>query len=284
MVTKILNAIKICIIPLVMSIFITFFANIKPFSNFYFKTFYIFFNLVVIYIAYKLFLLNKNISYKILLVFIYLLNFAIILYKLFTFYNIMEYLTSIIFIKNLILNSGSKGVIIFVLIQILEIVCLPIPSIIIIFVGTLIYGSFICFILCTIGVVIGSSIAFFIGNKLGFKFISWFIGAKKTNKYSQIINKNGKGILTIAFLFPFFPDDVLCLIAGISSMKYREFLKITLLTKPLGIFIMCFFGSSFSIPFSGWGIAVWVLIIICILISLVSIILNRKKIFKLFRV
>ncbi len=68
--------------------------------------------------------------------------------------------------------------------------------------------------------------------------------------------------MTMMFLFPFFPDDLLCIAAGITDMKYWEFFVIMLFTRPINILIMegAFKGIS-SIPLTGYGIPIWIALI-----------------------
>ena len=58
-------------------------------------------------------------------------------------------------------------------------------------------------------------------------------------------------------LFPFFPDDALCLIAGMTSMSFRFFIVTILLTRPIGIVLTCYLGSGQIIPYHGWGLVIW---------------------------
>lgn len=60
--------------------------------------------------------------------------------------------------------------------------------------------------------------------------------------------------LVLAFLFPFFPDDVLCILAGLTQISFRRFAGIILCARPWGLlFASALGGASFSIP--AWGMA-----------------------------
>lgn len=283
-INQVKNYIKIIIVPLILMISVLFFAKSSPFNNSFFLISIVMIDLIIIYSNYYFEKNSKIRLLKFFLIAFYFANIFLLIFEIIKTYNILSCLSSIIYIKDLIINSGSKGIIVFVLLQVLEIVCLPIPSVIIIFVGTLIYGSFLCFILCSVGVLIGTSLSFYIGRIFGARLLNFLFSHHKVIKYTNILNNNGKYFLAIAFLFPFFPDDLMCLVAGISNLKFKDFFKITLLTKPIGIFIMCYFGTSFSIPFKGWGIAFWIAIIIIFIIIIVSVIFNKKRIVKLFKI
>ena len=63
-------------------------------------------------------------------------------------------------------------------------------------------------------------------------------------------------------LFPFFPDDILCIVAGAINMSFKFFLITNLITRPIVYVTLCFFGSGSIIPYSGWGLIVWAILII----------------------
>ena len=135
--------------------------------------------------------------------------------------------------------------------------------------GVAIYGPLLGSILCTIGVLLGSYCSFLFGKLLGFKIVCWVSGKQNAIKYAEIINNRGKFFLIIAFLLPLFPDDILCLIAGITTMKFKHFFWIALITRPIGVICMSFFGGGYIIPFTGWGLFVWPFILVFAIVAVV---------------
>jgi len=106
----------------------------------------------------------------------------------------------------------------------------------------------------------------------------WIAGIDNAKKYASILNNSGRIFLGIAFLLPMFPDDILCLIAGLTTMSFKEFFIITSLFRPIGAICMCYFGGGYIIPFSGWGIPVWVVIGILMTTLVAAIYKNQTKI------
>ena len=128
------------------------------------------------------------------------------------------------------------------------------------FLVTAIYGSWIAFVLCFVGTLIGSLIAFSIGKLFGKKAVTWIVGKEQTTKWSTLLAEKGRVPFIVMQILPFFPDDVLCMVAGLSSMSYRFFIITMTLIKPIYIAFVCFLGTGELIPFSGWGIPVWIAI------------------------
>ena len=182
----------------------------------------------------------------------------IILYKL----EIIDTISSITKLKNYILSTKEKGVFIYILLQMAQVIILPVPAAIICIVGSLIYGPLLGSIYCSIGILLGSFVSFWIGKTFGNKIVTWIAGVENTEKYSKIIRKRGAFFLIIAFLLPMFPDDILCLISGISNMKFKNFALITTITRPIGVICMSYFGGGHIIPFNGWGLYVWIILLI----------------------
>ncbi len=212
---------------------------------------------------------NKQIALKLCLVFNVVLCLVIVVWTIFSKYEILEVFSSISSFKQFILSTKEKGMLIYVLIQFLQVLFVPIPSMIITLTGVAIYGPLLGSILCTIGVLLGSYFSFLLGKLLGFKIVCWVSGKQNAIKYAEIINNRGKFFLIIAFLLPLFPDDILCLIAGITTMKFKHFFWIALITRPIGVICMSFFGGGYIIPFTGWGLFVWPFILIFAIVAVV---------------
>ena len=66
------------------------------------------------------------------------------------------------------------------------------------------------------------------------------------------------------FLFPIFPDDALCMVAGMTKMKFWYFAIIVAIFRTIGIASICFLGSGF-INWAALSIIDWfVLINVCV--------------------
>lgn len=172
---------------------------------------------------------------------------------------------------NIINGTGAWGMVVYVLIQILQVIILPLPAVVCYVPGTIIWGAPMATLLASIGVLIGSVIAYFIGRMWGKKAVIWIAGKETTEKYAAYFGKRGKGIFVIMQILPFFPDDILCMVAGLTSMNFVYFLVVMCTVRPAIIATYCFLGSGDIIPFSGWGIYVWVVIfVVCIVLAVLS--------------
>lgn len=219
--------------------------------------------IILVILATILLILKKEELFKLVftgtMIFFILFYALVIVNKVFDLDGINSDEEKIEHIINLIQKTGAYGKIVFVLLQILQVVVLPLPALLCYVSGVMIYGPLEAFILSSIGVFIGSMICYAIGRFCGRKIVHWLAG-DKIDKYLDILSTRGKGPFVIMQLLPFFPDDVLCILAGVTNMNFWFYLMTMLVIRPIVIAVYCFLGSGSIIPFSGWGIPVWILI------------------------
>ncbi len=146
--------------------------------------------------------------------------------------------------------------VVYIALQVVQVLFLPVPILFSILTGLRLFGLWGTFLYVFIGVFIGSAIAFFIGRKWGNKGVSWLVGEEKLSTWQKKLRGKDGIILAAMFLFPFFPDDLLCLVAGVSTVSASYFLIMMSCTRAISILGVCL--SVEFIPFNTWwGLAVW---------------------------
>ncbi len=174
-------------------------------------------------------------------------------------------------------RAGIWMPIFYVLLQFLQVVILPIPSIVSTAAGVALFGAFWTMIYSLAGILLGSFVAFFIGRRLGNKAVSWIIGEDTLQKWQKKVKGKDGLFLTLMFVLPLFPDDILCFLAGLSSMSTRYFLIVILFSRILAISATCY--SIDFIPFNTWwGLTLWLLFFIAIILAFVLLYKNMDKI------
>ena len=165
--------------------------------------------------------------------------------------------------QRFISEYDGYAIAVFVAVQFLQVTILPLPSTITTLAGIALFGVWKTVFYSSIGIIAGSVFAFFLGRTFGVKLIVWVCGAKMFAKYRDLVEGKDVLMLYAMFLLPFFPDDLLCLIAGLGTMSYKSFFVMMLITRPIGaLWVAGVFRGAVSIPFTGWGIAVWIAIFV----------------------
>lgn len=201
------------------------------------------------------------------IVIITLVAFAVLGYYVLVWTGAWEYVNSVEKIRQLILSLGFWGRFAFVFIQFLQVTFLPIPSTISTLAGVLIYGPLQTALLSLAGIMLGSVLAFWLGRKFGRKLVVFMVGEETCDKWSKFLS-NAKYSFFIMMVLPVFPDDVLCLVAGLTDMSWTFFVVTNLIARPIGVFMTCYLGSGHLIPYHGWGLVVWAILIVVVAILL----------------
>ncbi|EOL44206.1 hypothetical protein I580_01061 [Enterococcus caccae ATCC BAA-1240] len=142
-------------------------------------------------------------------------------------------------LRGLVGDSVILGPILFMLIQIIQVVIPIIPGGISCAAGVLIFGPFAGFIYNYVGIAIGSVIIFLLGRQYGKPFILSLVSDKTYNKYISWLDneKRFERLFALAIFLPIAPDDALCLMAGLTKMSLKKFTLIIILAKPVSIFL-----------------------------------------------
>ena len=185
-------------------------------------------------------------------------------------------------LKEYIQQAGVWMPFFYILLQYLQVVILPIPSIVSTLAGVALFGAFKTTVYSLIGIILGSFTAFFVGRKLGFKAVSWAVGEENLKKWQQKLKGKDNLFLSLMFLLPLFPDDLLCFLAGLSSMSFGYFSFIILLSRILGVVGTCY--SINFIPFNTWwGITFWVLFLVGVCLIFFFVSKNTEKVQKFLK-
>lgn len=215
---------------------------------------------------------TKSKIIKVVIIIVALLLIALAIYLPLELTGTIDKIDSAEELGQIIRDGGVYSYIIFVVVQFLQVTFLPLPAAVTTIAGTLVFGPWITLGLSLFAVLLGSAFAFFLGRKVGRRLVVWVAGEKDAIKWEEKL-KRGKYVFFLMMLFPVFPDDILCIVAGCIGMNWKFFMITNLITRPLSIGALCFFGSGQVIPFSGWGIPVWIVLIV---LGIIAIYLSVK--------
>lgn len=181
-------------------------------------------------------------------------------------------------LKNLISSTGNYGVLVYTIILIVVLVALcfvPLLNTALAVLGIALFGSKIAFITNIIAVFFSTTILFFIGDKLGEKFASRLIGKQNLEETQNIIDHKSKFWLPIFFITPGIPDEAICLVAGMTKIKYWYLTLVSMVYHAIEIGIFCFIGSGI-INWSTLSIIDWIIIANVLIIDIYFLIKLEK--------
>lgn len=122
-----------------------------------------------------------------------------------------------------------------------------------------IFGTWGGLLYCSLGSFIGTVIIIALTKLLGRKFVEAFVDTEKINSLSLIANKdNRRTFLTLFYLIPGTPKDILTYIAGLTDMNLIEFLLITTVTRIPSIITSTYCGNALGENKIGLAVGVFV--------------------------
>ncbi len=208
---------------------------------------------------------DKKFVYRLTFLTLILMTAALAVLYVIQITGLWDKIDSVEDLRNYVSGFGGYAVFIFIAIQFLQVVVLPIPGFITVSVGVLLFGAFRGSVYSVIGIVSASIVAFFIGRVFGYKVAGWLVGKENLDKGLELVKGKDKVILTFMFLFPFFPDDVLCFVAGLSSMSVPYYIVMITITRIINIVVSAYSVNGSIIPYNTWwGILLWIAVFILV--------------------
>ena len=149
----------------------------------------------------------------------------------------------------------SYGV--YFLVQLLSVVAAPIPSTVTSLAGAAVFGTLVAFLLTYAAVALGSLLVFQLTRRLGRPFAERFVSRGNMDKYRDMIERKQDVFFAMAFLLPGFPDDILCFLAGLTTMPLKRCFLLVLLCRPWGLLVSCAVGGN------ALALPTWLLVLLC---------------------
>ncbi|MGT2908209.1 TVP38/TMEM64 family protein [Streptococcus dentiloxodontae] len=152
-------------------------------------------------------------------------------------------------LKDLVKTYKVIGPLIFIGVQILQVVFPVIPGGITTVAGFLIFGLWQGFLFNYIGILIGSGILFLLVKHFGRKFILLFLKEDTFYKYERKLESKGyERFFILCMLSPISPADALVMVTALTNMSFKRFMVIQIICKPVSIIAYSYvwiYGADF---------------------------------------
>lgn len=147
-------------------------------------------------------------------------------------------------LREFVASFGPYAAPVFVLVQALQVVMAPIPGEITGFVGGFLFGNTWGIILSTVGLTMGSVLAFSISRIFGLRFVEKVVKQEYINKFNFFVTHKGLYLTYIFFLIPGFPKDSLCYLLGLTPMRFIDVVLMNIFGRLPGTLILTMQGSA----------------------------------------
>jgi uncharacterized membrane protein YdjX (TVP38/TMEM64 family) len=181
-------------------------------------------------------------------------------------------------VRETILSYGYFAPLMFMILQILQVIFAPVPGEATGILGGYLFGAWPSFVYSSIALAAGSALAFIIGHLFADAFRSRFSKTKVYRKFNHLVFKGDFVIPFALFLFPGFPKDSLSYLLGLSAMPFKIFIFIASIARMPGTLVLSFEGAQ---VYEGNYLELLLLLIFSAIVALPCILYRRQILEKL---
>lgn len=176
--------------------------------------------------------------------------------------------------REAILDYGYLAPLMFMVLQILQVLFAPVPGEATGILGGYLFGAWPSFLYSSIALAIGSALAFTIGHLFADAFRTLFSKTKIYRKFNHLVFKGDFIIPFVLFLFPGFPKDSVSYLLGLSTMPFKVFIFIASIARMPGTLVLSFEGAQI---YEGNYLKLLILLLLSAIVA-VPCVLYRKQI------
>jgi uncharacterized membrane protein YdjX (TVP38/TMEM64 family) len=141
-------------------------------------------------------------------------------------------------------SFGPYAPIACIVIQALQVVLAPIPGEATGILGGYLFGTWIGFLYSTIGLTLGSVMAFWLGRWLGLPIVRRVVSKEVYHRFDFISRAGGELVTLVCFLIPGFPKDYLCFLLGVSPLQFGMFFMVSTFGRMPGTWLLSVQGAK----------------------------------------
>jgi uncharacterized membrane protein YdjX (TVP38/TMEM64 family) len=147
-------------------------------------------------------------------------------------------------IRDWVESWGAWGPVAIILLEVFQVLVAFLPGQAIEAVSGYLYGPFWGTVIAMTGMITGSTILFILSRWFGRPLVIRLVGTQSMTRLDELVQRGGAPFFFLVWLFPFAPDDLACLAAGLTPMPTRQFLLLMATGRLLGVSIAVWVGAN----------------------------------------
>jgi uncharacterized membrane protein YdjX (TVP38/TMEM64 family) len=148
------------------------------------------------------------------------------------------------FLKQTLRRWGVLAPAIFMGLQALQVIIAPIPGELTGILGGFLFGQWVGLVYSTIGLTVGSLVAFGIGRWFGAHYVRGLVSPETWAKMGFIVEAEGTVLCFLVYLIPGLPKDLACYLFGLSPMPFWVFAIVSTLGRVPGTWALSAQGAT----------------------------------------
>ena len=184
-------------------------------------------------------------------------------------------------IQSLVQQAGWFGFVLYILIQvIITTLCCFVPATTFSFTILSVqifksYGLWLPILISIIGCWISSMVMFLVGRYGGTKLVDWLVGKEDRIKAQNLVSDRATVLVPVMLTCPFFPDDALCMVSGMTKMNFWYFSVMSLITRSVGVVSTAFLGNEKTTDYIksalGNNVILWIMLVNLIIFDIYAV-------------
>lgn len=165
---------------------------------------------------------------------------------------------------------GAWGPAIIFGLEVAQVLLSPLPGQAIEAASGYLFGPWLGLLYAFAGLVVGSLVAFWLARRLGRPLAVRLAGRHAVARLDALAERGGNLFFFLIWLFPFVPDDLACLAAGLTPMPMGRFLALMIAGRLPGFVFSVWVGANLASIGPAWRLVLF------LALALVAVVVWRK--------
>jgi uncharacterized membrane protein YdjX (TVP38/TMEM64 family) len=151
-------------------------------------------------------------------------------------------------------SIGPSGPLVTIALNVAQVLLAPVPGQIVGIANGYLYGLWLGTLYSMIGLLIGTALAMVLARRFGRPLVQRLARPEQLERWDAAGQRQGPLFFFLVFLLPSLPDDLICLLVGLSRLDLRRMLVLAMIGRFPGVLVSCWVGArASSLPPLAWA-------------------------------
>jgi uncharacterized membrane protein YdjX (TVP38/TMEM64 family) len=148
---------------------------------------------------------------------------------------------------------GPRGPLITIALNVAQVLLAPVPGQLVGIANGYLFGVWLGTLYSMIGLLLGTALAMALARRFGRPFVRRLASPDRLERWDGIAQRQGPLFFFLIFLLPSLPDDLICLLIGLSPLDIPHMLVLAMIGRLPGVLVSCWVGAyASSLPPLAW--------------------------------
>lgn len=160
--------------------------------------------------------------------------------------SVLPWLSDAAAIRAALQEFGPAAPVAFVLVQAGQVILAPVPGQVLGFASGYLFGTIPGTAYSLLGAALGSYVVFRLSRRFGRAYVEARLDPGAVAHFDHLAHRGGLPALFLVFLVPGLPDDAVCFVAGLTDLRIRDMLVVSLAGRLPGYLVVNAAGAQLA--------------------------------------